>query len=78
MDVRKFVQQVARDAASASRKLSRVTEIQKNKALLRMAEELELNVKFLLEENSRDVVKAKKYRHSASYVGSPDTKTGYN
>jgi len=60
VDVRKSVQQIARDAASASRKLSRVTETQKNRALLRMAEELELNVKFLLEENSRDVVKAKK------------------
>ena len=60
MDIKSSVQQIARDAQLAARKLSRVTETEKNKALLRMAEELEKNSKFLLEENSKDVVKAKK------------------
>ncbi|PKN38867.1 MAG: glutamate-5-semialdehyde dehydrogenase [Deltaproteobacteria bacterium HGW-Deltaproteobacteria-10] len=60
MDIKSSVQQIARDAASASRKLSRVTEMEKNKVLLRMAEELELNAKFILEENLKDVAKAKK------------------
>ena len=60
MDIKNSVQQIARDAALASRKLSRVTETEKNKALLRMAEELERNCKFLLAENSKDVIKAKK------------------
>jgi len=60
VDIKSSVQQIARDAASASRKLSRVTEMEKNKVLLRMAEELELNAKFILEENLKDVAKAKK------------------
>ncbi|MCX5850353.1 MAG: glutamate-5-semialdehyde dehydrogenase [Deltaproteobacteria bacterium] len=60
MDIKNSVQQIARDAALAARKLSRVTETEKNKALLRMAEELERNCKFLLEENSKDVIRAKK------------------
>ena len=54
------MQQIARDAALAARKLSRVTETEKNKALLRMADELERNCKFLLAENSKDVIRAKK------------------
>jgi len=60
VDIKNSIQQIARDAALASRKLSRVTETEKNKALLRMAEELERNCKFLLAENSKDVIKAKK------------------
>ena len=60
MDIKDSVKQIASDAALAARKLSRVTEAGKNKALLRMAEELERNCKFLLEENSKDVAKAKK------------------
>jgi glutamate-5-semialdehyde dehydrogenase len=43
----------------AARKLSRVTETEKNRALLQMADELERNCKFLLGENSKDVLKAK-------------------
>ncbi|MCE5211955.1 MAG: glutamate-5-semialdehyde dehydrogenase [Deltaproteobacteria bacterium] len=60
MDIKSSVRQIASDAAAAARKLSRVTETEKNKALLRMAEELEQNSKFLLEENSKDVGQAKK------------------
>ena len=60
MDIKNSVQQIAREALLASRKLSRVAETEKNKALLKMADELERNCKFLLEENSHDVVKAKK------------------
>jgi glutamate-5-semialdehyde dehydrogenase len=60
VDIKDSVKQIASDAALAARKLSRVTEAGKNKALLRMAEELERNCKFLLEENSKDVAKAKK------------------
>lgn len=60
MDIRDTVESIARNAAQASRKLSRVSETEKNRALLRMAEELEKNSKFLLDENSRDIVNAKK------------------
>lgn len=60
MDIKSSVRQIAGDAAAAARKLSRVTETEKNKALLRMAEELEQNSNFLLEENSKDVAQAKK------------------
>jgi len=60
VDIKNSVRQIARDAQLASRKLSRITETEKNKALLRMAEELERNSKFLLDENSKDVARAKK------------------
>ncbi len=60
MDIKDSVQQIARDAALAARKLSRMTETEKNKVLLRMADELEMNSKFLLTENSQDVIRAKK------------------
>lgn len=60
MDIKISVQQIAREAQLAARKLSRVTEAEKNKALLRMAEELERNSKLLLEENSKDVIQARK------------------
>ncbi len=60
MNINKSVQQIAQDAAMAARKLSRATETEKNKALLQMADELERNSKVLMEENSKDVVKAKK------------------
>ncbi|MGA2554196.1 MAG: glutamate-5-semialdehyde dehydrogenase [Smithella sp.] len=59
MDIKNSIQQIARDASMAARKLSRVTETEKNKALLQMADELERNCKFLLGENSKDVVNAK-------------------
>lgn len=60
MDIKNSVHQIARQAVQASRKLSRVAEMEKNKALLRMADELERNSKFLLEENSKDVTGARK------------------
>lgn len=60
MDIKKSVQKIAGDAMLAARKLSRATETEKNKALLRMAEELEKSSKLLMEENSRDVARAKK------------------
>lgn len=59
MDIKNSIQQIARDASMAARKLSRVTETEKNRTLLQMADELERNCKFLLGENSKDVVKAK-------------------
>ncbi len=58
--MKNFVQQIARDAALAARKLSRVTTTEKNNALLQMADELERNCKFLLAENTKDVVGARK------------------
>ena len=60
MDIKNSIQQIARDASLAARKLSRVTETEKNSALLQMADELERNCKLLLEENYKDVIKAKK------------------
>ncbi|MBN1365292.1 MAG: glutamate-5-semialdehyde dehydrogenase [Syntrophaceae bacterium] len=60
MTIKNTMRQIAKNAALAAKKLSRVTEAEKNKALSRMAEELEKNYKFLLNENSKDVVKAKK------------------
>lgn len=60
MDIKDSVEHIARNAAQAAKKLSRVTETEKNTALLRMAEALERNSKFLLDENAKDVNGAKK------------------
>jgi len=60
VDIKHSVQQIAQEAQLAARKLSRVTETEKNKALLRMAEELERNSKLLLDENCKDVIQARK------------------
>ncbi|HPX30720.1 MAG TPA: glutamate-5-semialdehyde dehydrogenase [Smithella sp.] len=60
MDIKDSVEHIARNAALAAKKLSRVTETEKNTALLRMAEALERNSKFLLDENAKDVNGAKK------------------
>jgi len=60
VDIKSSVQQIAREAQWAARKLSRVTETEKNNALLRMADELEKNSRMLLEENSKDVARAGK------------------
>jgi glutamate-5-semialdehyde dehydrogenase len=60
VDIKKSVRQIAKDAKLAAQKLSRVNETEKNKALFRMAEELERKSKFLLDENSKDVVGIKK------------------
>ncbi len=60
VEIKNSIHRIAQNAQLAARKLSRVTETEKNKALLRMAEELERNTKFLLNENSKDVMNAKK------------------
>jgi glutamate-5-semialdehyde dehydrogenase len=60
VDIKKSIKQIAQNAALAARKLSRVKETEKNKALLQMADELEQNCKFLLAENAKDVAGAKK------------------
>lgn len=60
MDIRDHVEKIARNAALAARKLSRVSETEKNRALLRMAEELGKNTKILLAENAKDIAEAKK------------------
>ena len=60
MDIKSSIKQIAQDAALAARKLSRVTTTEKNNALLQMADALEQNCKFLLAENAKDVVSAKK------------------
>jgi glutamate-5-semialdehyde dehydrogenase len=60
VEVKKIIQKIARDAAEASRKLSRAPATEKNNVLLQMADELECNGKFLLAENAKDVTHAKK------------------
>jgi glutamate-5-semialdehyde dehydrogenase len=60
VDIESSIKKIAHDAALASRKLSRASATEKNKALLQMADELERNCKFLLAENAKDVTDAKK------------------
>jgi glutamate-5-semialdehyde dehydrogenase len=60
MDIKNYVKQIARNAQTASRQLSRVSSLVKNNALLQMADELVKNTAHLLVENDRDVTAAKK------------------
>ena len=60
MDIENTIRQIAQDAVLAARKLSRISTAEKNKALLQMADELEKNGNFILDENAKDVAKAQK------------------
>jgi glutamate-5-semialdehyde dehydrogenase len=60
MDIKNYVKQIAQDAQTASRQLSRVSSLAKNNALLQMADELVKNTDRLIAENDRDVTAAKK------------------
>ena len=58
MDIKKTVQQIARDARAASYQLGRTSATNRNNALLQMADELVRNTDRLLAANNKDVVKA--------------------
>ena len=60
MDIKNYVKQIAQNAQTASRQLSRVSSLAKNNALLQMADELVKNTDHLIAENDRDVTEAKK------------------
>jgi glutamate-5-semialdehyde dehydrogenase len=60
MDIKVSVIQIAQNAQAASRRLSRVSSVVKNNALLQMADELINNAAKILAANARDVAKAKK------------------
>ncbi len=58
MDLRSEVKEMARRAKEVSRLLARLTSDTKNKAILKMADGLEQNQAFLIEENEKDLKKA--------------------
>jgi glutamate-5-semialdehyde dehydrogenase len=60
MDIKISIKQIAQDAQLAARKLSRISSLEKNNALLLMAGELERKRDFLLAENAKDVALAQK------------------
>jgi glutamate-5-semialdehyde dehydrogenase len=60
MDIKKIVQQIARDAHAASYQLGRTSATDRNNALLQMADELVRNTDRLLAANNKDVIKATK------------------
>ncbi len=60
MDLKNSIKQIANDALLAARKLSRISTTAKNDTLLRIADELERRQDFLIAENSKDVVLARK------------------
>src|SRR4030043_362119 len=60
MDIKNAITQIAKGAVVAARKLSRVPTTSKNDVLLQMAEGLLRRRDFLLAENNKDVVQAKK------------------
>src|SRR4030043_766269 len=60
MDIKNAITQIAKGAVVAARKLSRVPTTSKNDVLLQMADGLLRRRDFLLAENNKDVVQAKK------------------
>ncbi len=60
MDLRSEVKEMARRAKEVSRLLARLTSDTKNKAIFKMADGLEQNQAFLIEENEKDLRKAEK------------------
>jgi glutamate-5-semialdehyde dehydrogenase len=60
MDIKNTITQIAKGAVVAARKLSRVPTTPKNDVLLQMADELLRRRDFLLAENNKDVMQAKK------------------
>ncbi|MBP7230916.1 MAG: glutamate-5-semialdehyde dehydrogenase [Syntrophaceae bacterium] len=59
MDLQKTVKEIAKDAQTASRRLSRMSSNAKNDVLLKMADELGKRRHFILEENGKDVTQAR-------------------
>ncbi|OPY87682.1 MAG: Gamma-glutamyl phosphate reductase [Smithella sp. PtaU1.Bin162] len=68
MNIKESIKQIARDAQSASRELSKVSSTVKNKVLLQMADELLKNSTGLIAENARDVAEAKKAALSKAMI----------
>ncbi len=68
MDIKEFVLEKAREAKEAARRLLAVNTEQKNRALVRMAEEIVANRASLKEENQKDVEYAKAKGLSSALV----------
>jgi glutamate-5-semialdehyde dehydrogenase len=68
MDIRGFVLEKATEAKEAARRLLAVNTEQKNRALVRMAEEIVANAAVLKEENQKDVEYAKAKGLSSALV----------
>ena len=68
MDIKNSVEQIAQNAQSAARKLGRISSTLKNTTLLQMADELVSNCRFLIEQNTKDVIKAKESGISKSMI----------
>jgi len=60
VNIKEDIKKIARQAAEASRGLSRAATGDKNRALLEMADELVKKTKLILEENAKDVARARK------------------
>lgn len=58
MDIDTFIQNMAKDARKAASVMNRATTVQKNAALLTMAELLETESEFLFQENRKDLERA--------------------
>ncbi len=60
MNIKEDIKKIARQAADAACELSRASTGEKNRALQQMADELVQKTKYVLDENAKDVAKAKK------------------
>ena len=58
-EIENSILEIAQQSRAASRKLSGICKASKNDALQKIAHELESNRKFLIEENEKDLNKAK-------------------
>jgi glutamate-5-semialdehyde dehydrogenase len=60
VNIKEDIKKIARQAADAACELSRASTGEKNRALQQMADELVQKTKYVLDENAKDVAKAKK------------------
>ncbi|MCI4624331.1 MAG: glutamate-5-semialdehyde dehydrogenase [Candidatus Magnetoovum sp. WYHC-5] len=58
MDLREYIQEMAKGAKQGSRALAKATSVTKNKALQTMASLLKERISFLIEENKKDIADA--------------------
>jgi len=69
IDIRRAIQEMARNARKASHRLARLSTDLKNRALFEMADEIERSQTLLIEENEKDLVRAgEPFRLSAALM----------
>lgn len=68
MNLKKEIEQIAKEAKNASYEISRISTQSKNQALLNMANALNANISYLLKENEKDIKFAQKQKLSSALI----------